>query len=224
MNEKLREHIEELFKNAPQTRQAVEIKEEILQNTIDRYNDLKAEGKSDEAAYNIAIAGIGDVDHLIDSIIAPVASSGYSREEIRKNQNKRTLLLAVAVALYILCVVPVIICDEIGVNEVFGIVSMFVIAAVATALIIYRSGMRLEYMPTDDTVVEDFKKWNHEKKRGPLAYGGCKRRCLGAYLNGVFCYKLFNRGLVYKLAYFHNRRRGLQYSKSGFRFKEMRCA
>lgn len=163
MNEKLREHIEELFKNAPQTCQAVEIKEEILQNTIDRYNDLKAEGKSDEAAYNIAVAGIGDVDHLIDSIIAPVASSGYSREEIRKNQNKRTLLLAIAVALYILCVVPVIICDEIGVNEVFGIVSMFVIAAVATALIIYRSGMRLEYMPTDDTVVEDFKKWNREK-------------------------------------------------------------
>ena len=169
MNEKLREHIEELFKNAPQTRQAVEIKEEILQNTIDRYNDLKAEGKSDEAAYNIAIAGIGDVDHLIDSIIAPVASSGYSREEIRKNQNKRTLLLAVAVALYILCVVPVIICDEIGVNEVFGIVSMFVIAAVATALIIYRSGMRLEYMPTDDTVVEDFKKWNREKNEAAVS-------------------------------------------------------
>jgi len=23
--------------------------------------------------------------------------------------------------------------------------------------------MRLEYMPTDDTVVEDFKKWNREK-------------------------------------------------------------
>lgn len=68
----------------------MEIKEEILQNTIDRYNDLKAGGKSDEAAYNIAIAGIGDVDYLIDSIIAPVASSGYSREEIRKNQNKRT--------------------------------------------------------------------------------------------------------------------------------------
>ena len=39
MNEKLREHIEKLFKNAPQTRQAVEIKEEILQNTIDRYNE-----------------------------------------------------------------------------------------------------------------------------------------------------------------------------------------
>ena len=40
---------------------------------------------------------------------------------------------------------------------------MFVISSVSTALIIYRSGMRLEYMPTDDTVVEDFKKWNREK-------------------------------------------------------------
>lgn len=163
MNEKLREHIEELFKNAPQTRQAVEIKEEILQNTIDRYNDLKAEGKSDDAAYNIAVAGIGDVSHLIDSMIAPVASSGYTREEIRKNQNKRSVLLSVAIALYILCVVPVIICDEIGANEVFGIVLMFVTAAVATALIIYRSGMQLEYTPADDTVVEDFKQWNREK-------------------------------------------------------------
>lgn len=163
MNEKLREHIEELFKNAPQTRQAVEIKEEILQNTIDRYNDLKAEGKSDDAAYNIAVAGIGDVSHLIDSMIAPVASSGYTREEIRKNQNKRSVLLSVAIALYILCVVPVIICEETGVNEVYGIVSMFVAAAIATALIIYRSGMKLEYTPADDTVVEDFKQWNREK-------------------------------------------------------------
>ena len=164
MNEKLREHIEGLFKNAPQTRQAVEIKEEILQNTIDRYNDLKAEGKSDEAAYNIAVAGIGDVEHLIDSMIAPVASSGYSKEEIRKNQKKRSLILSVAIALYILCVVPVIICDEMGFNEVTGIVLMFVIAAIATAMIIYRSGMKLEYNASDETVVEDFKKWNREAK------------------------------------------------------------
>ena len=87
MNEKLREHIEELFKNAPQTRQAVEIREEILQNTIDRYNDLKTEGKSDEAAYNIAIAGIGDVDHLIDSIMAPVASSRMARAKPHKKKS-----------------------------------------------------------------------------------------------------------------------------------------
>lgn len=171
MNEKLREHIEELFKDAPQTRQAVEIKEEILQNTIDRYNDLKSEGKSDEAAYNIAVAGIGDVGHLIDGITAPVASSGYSREEIRKNQSKRSCLLAVAVAIYILCVVPVIICDEIGVNEVFGIVMMFIMAAIATAIIIYRSGMSLEYAPSSDTVVEDFKQWNHENHKNKELMG-----------------------------------------------------
>ncbi|MGN0452066.1 MAG: permease prefix domain 1-containing protein [Acutalibacteraceae bacterium] len=60
MNEKLRAYVEELFKNAPKTKQTVEIKEEILQNTIDRYNDLIKEGRSPEAAYNISVAGIGD--------------------------------------------------------------------------------------------------------------------------------------------------------------------
>lgn len=50
MNEKLRAYVEELFKNAPKTKQTVEIKEEILQNTIDRYNDLIKEGRSPEAA------------------------------------------------------------------------------------------------------------------------------------------------------------------------------
>lgn len=171
MNEKLQKHIDELFKNAPVTRQTVEIKEEILQNTQDRYNDLLAEGKSEESAYNIAVAGIGDVEHLIDSMIAPMSSSGYTKEEIRKNQSRRSLLLAVSIALYILCVVPVIICDELGINEVVGIVLMFVLAAVATAMIIYRSGMKLEYNVSDETVVEEFKKWNRESKENSSMLG-----------------------------------------------------
>lgn len=164
MNEKLRAYVEELFKNAPKTKQTVEIKEEILQNTIDRYNDLLKEGHSPEAAYNISIAGIGDVNHLIDSIVAPVASSGYTREEIAANEKKRTLLLAVSVALYILCVIPPIICDELGAPDFVGVTLLFVIVALATALIIYRSGIKLKYAKSDGTLVEDFKEWNRDTK------------------------------------------------------------
>lgn len=36
-------------------KKAVEVKEEILQNIVDKYHDLVAEGKSEEAAYNIAL-------------------------------------------------------------------------------------------------------------------------------------------------------------------------
>ena len=62
MEEKLRAHMDELFRNAVPTEQTREIKEEILQNITDKYHDLLAEGKSEQAAYQIAISGIGDLD------------------------------------------------------------------------------------------------------------------------------------------------------------------
>ena len=45
MKEKIRKHINELFKDAPKTRRAVELKEEMAQNTIEKYEDLIAEGQ-----------------------------------------------------------------------------------------------------------------------------------------------------------------------------------
>ncbi len=56
------------------------------------------------------------------------------KEENIENKKKSTLLLAVAVMLYILCVVPVIL-----IQNLFGVVLMFVIIAVATGIIIFRS-------------------------------------------------------------------------------------
>ena len=106
MNDKLREHIEGLFRGAPQTRQIVEFKEEILQNTIDRYNDLLSEGKSEQAAYNIAIAGIGDVRSIIDSMIQDDPSAAYvpQNEPSDKKPAKRTnpVEVAICAALWVL--------------------------------------------------------------------------------------------------------------------------
>ena len=64
MENKLRAYMDHLFQDVPNTKKAVEVKEEILQNIVDKYHDLVAEGKSEEAAYNIAIASIGDLDAL----------------------------------------------------------------------------------------------------------------------------------------------------------------
>ena len=61
MYDKLREYIESLFKDAPDTVKTVELKEEMLQNLYEKYNDLLAEGRSEQAAFNIAVAGVGDV-------------------------------------------------------------------------------------------------------------------------------------------------------------------
>ena len=60
MREQLIQYVELLFAGAPDSE---EIKQEILQNTLDRFDDLIDQGKTPEAAYRLAISGIGDISH-----------------------------------------------------------------------------------------------------------------------------------------------------------------
>ena len=53
MEQRIRNYVNEIFKNAPKTPQAEEVKNEILGNTLEKYNELKAEGKDDETAFTI---------------------------------------------------------------------------------------------------------------------------------------------------------------------------
>ena len=54
-----------MFENAPQTNRPRELKEELLANLMDKYNDLISSGKREEEAFNITISGIGDIDELV---------------------------------------------------------------------------------------------------------------------------------------------------------------
>lgn len=153
MIDKLRKHIDILFEKAPYTKQTVEIKEEILQNTIDRYIDLITEGKQPEAAYNIAIAGIGNVDELIAQLSAD--ETPLSMQYIY-SRRRSALLLAVAVMMYILSIVPPIVFQD----DIIGPALMFVFIAVATGLIVYRGMTLFKPKKGGETVVESFKEWN----------------------------------------------------------------
>ena len=42
MENKLRAYMDHLFQDVPNTKKAVEVKEEILQNIVDKYHDLVA--------------------------------------------------------------------------------------------------------------------------------------------------------------------------------------
>ena len=154
MNEKLRHYIDDLFANAPSTVRAVELKEELYQNLTDKYNDLIAEGKSEESAFNIAIASIGDVDSLISNL------TGTRQPASQPGKKRSALLVSIAIALYILCPVPVIVIQ----NEI-GVMALFLFVAVATALLIYNGATRERYVKTDDTMVEEFKEWKQNNKQ-----------------------------------------------------------
>lgn len=57
--------IDKRLENAPHSRKTMELKEEIVQNLMEKYNDLCAEGKSEEDAYNIAAESLGDLSGLV---------------------------------------------------------------------------------------------------------------------------------------------------------------
>jgi fatty acid desaturase len=130
MRDQLTQYVDLLFAGAED---ADDVKQEILQNTLDRYDDLINQGKSPQAAYSLAIAGIGDVSELMmpSAAEAPVATLP---QQTHKPQDKK-LMRAVAVAFYICCVVPILVLAPLG-WETLGVCLMFVLIAAATALLI----------------------------------------------------------------------------------------
>ena len=141
MKEQLEKYVELLFAGSPASE---DMMQEILQNTLDKYDDYIAQGKSPEAAYRLAISGIGDISELLgQEQNAPVPQSPtHTNTDYRGRPIKpmwKKVLTAVAVGLYILCAVPLIILSEAG-YDTLGVISAISIAAVATVAIIIASG------------------------------------------------------------------------------------
>ncbi len=159
MEAKLRAYVETLFEQAPKTRKAYELKEEMIQNLVEKYHGLCDEGKPQEVAYNIAVSSIGDTSELIAGLSEPMAP--LTPEE-QKKKNLYAGLTALAVMLYIVSIIPLIALSETG-REILGLMLMLILVAAATGLIIYISMTKSRYQKTEDTMVEDFKEWKATK-------------------------------------------------------------
>ena len=159
MEAKLRAYVEALFEQAPKTRKAYELKEEMIQNLIEKFRDLCAEGKTEDVAYNIAISSIGDTSELIAGLSEPMAAL---TPEQQKKKNLYAGLTALAVVLYIVSVIPLIALSVRG-DEILGLAIMLALVAVATGIIIYISMTKPKYHKAEDTMVEEFKEWKHTK-------------------------------------------------------------
>ncbi len=131
MREQLSQYVELLFAGA---HDCEDIKLEILQNTLDRYDDLVADGKVPEAAYRLAIAGIGDINEILGTNIPRAVVSHGEAEPDDGDTPKKKLLRAIAVGLYIICPLPLIVLGDLGMDNL-GLCGTLAIVAVATVLI-----------------------------------------------------------------------------------------
>lgn len=141
MRDKLIQYVQLLFAGAPDSE---DMKQEILQNTLDRYDDLIAEGRSPETAYRMAIKGIGDVNDILSGVPQgrPCPETPIKTKDDGDTTTKK-MLRAIAIALYILCPIPLILLSEMGM-DVVGLCCLLVIVAVATALIMMGAKKELE--------------------------------------------------------------------------------
>lgn len=68
MKEKLKNFIDDIFVNAPKTQATLDAKEEFFANACDKYDDYIAQGKDETAAFNLTIAGIGNINEVLRSL------------------------------------------------------------------------------------------------------------------------------------------------------------
>lgn len=132
MREQLIQYVDLLFAGA---KNCEDIKQEILQNTLDRYDDLIAEGKVPEAAYRLSITGIGDINEILGTKSQPVVPVYTDTSKENHDTPTKKLLRAVAIGLYIISFLPMFILSEMGMDTI-GLCGTLSIVAVATVLII----------------------------------------------------------------------------------------
>ena len=102
MREQLRQEVLRRFAGAPDTQQARDLRDEILSNTLQRYDDLLAEGRSEQEAYASALESIGDVEELLSSLprtaqAEPVRESAAKGRSAEKEPRSRGMRIACAI-------------------------------------------------------------------------------------------------------------------------------
>lgn len=137
MRDQLVQYVNLLFAGASG---AEDIKQEILQNTLDRYDDLISQGKTPQAAYQLAISGIGDVNEILgnrqeqNTYSAPTAQSqahSSYKEDNTEDDSKKKIIRAIAIAMFILSAIPILIFENsIGVCACLAMVAVGVVVLI----------------------------------------------------------------------------------------------
>ena len=126
-----------------------------------KYQDLLQEGKTEDAAYNIAIAGIGDISSLI-----------YDMDITKKDlseagKQKSAAFTSIAVMAYIFSLIPIIVSLNDG-KFFYGLAGFLMMVTLATGLLIYNNLTKQQYYRTEETMVAEFKEWQVKKSNRKL--------------------------------------------------------
>lgn len=165
MKEKIREHFNQIFAEAPKTRKALDMKQEMMQNAMDKYDDMVAEGYSEEDAYRNVIESIGDVSELF-----PELEERNLLTLSEKDRKKKAMLTAIAVGMYIFAGVVFFgfsllggaVCGYYFDFANLGFILALLICIAPTIMLVYAANMYPNYTRKEkEDMVENYKEMRH---------------------------------------------------------------
>ena len=207
MKEKLRQYVESFFDVCETNQNIIDLKQEILTNSYDKFDDLVSSGMTESEAYTKTVVDLGNIYQVINCISNESPTPQIPKQpdqEIPKEDNKkedekelhsytpkdrkkRADMLAIAIALYITCVIPIIVLSPF--NNIYtdnlGICLMFAMIAVATVILISRSNITAQRSHKDQYNKDENKKSTASKKKRSPA---CKTICSTLT---VICFALY---------------------------------
>ena len=159
----IRNYLDNLFASLPKTTKVNDLKNNILSNMEDKYNELKRQGKTENEAIGIVISEFGNIDELIselgisttDGVASQPSVTGDEVEEYLKVKKVMGIQIGVGTFLCILAPALLILLSVLVENGVIfttltedaayvpGLVVLFVLIATAVSIFIF-SGMNFE--------------------------------------------------------------------------------
>ena len=148
MDEKIRQYFSTIFADAPKTRMALDLKQEMTQSAIDKYNDMVADGYSEKDAYQNVINSIGDVTELFPEV---EEKNLFALSE--KDRKKKAMMTACAVGMYIFAGAVFLffgmLSEYLGDEDIMmaiGFVMAIVICIPPTVMLVYAANMYPGYI------------------------------------------------------------------------------
>ena len=177
----IRNYLETMFMNLPNTPEVLRAKEELWQMMEDKYTELKNEGKSENEAVGTVISEFGNLDELAEELgihqfmELPEVGAEQPRRTITMEDTKQFLhdkarqafQVAFGVLLCIVSPVGIIISEAVHINELIGVLALFLCIAVAVGMFVF-SGISIkkwDFLKQEPCSL-DFETTNyvHEKK------------------------------------------------------------
>ena len=177
----IRNYLETMFMNLPNTPEVLRAKEELWQMMEDKYTELKNEGKSENEAVGTVISEFGNLDELAEElgihqfmelpeVVAEQPRRTITMEDTKQflhDKARQAFQEAFGVLLCIVSPVGIIISEAVHINELIGVLALFLCIAVAVGMFVF-SGISIkkwDFLKQEPCSL-DFETTNyvHEKK------------------------------------------------------------